>query len=129
PVNNYTNDRKVVVGWSGSISTAPYLYLLQDVLKEVNNICPFKLLVIGDKRFNIEGLDIETLDWSEEKEIPTLQRMDIGLYPLPLDDEWVLGKSGGKALQYMAVGIPTIATAIGANFRVIEEGESGYLVT
>ncbi|MBC3538515.1 glycosyltransferase [Rufibacter sediminis] len=128
PVNTYTNGDKVVVGWSGSISTAPYLYLLQDVLKEVNSIHPFKLLVIGDRRFNIEGLDIETLDWTQEKEIPTLQRMDIGLYPLPLDDEWVLGKSGGKALQYMAVGVPAIATAIGANYRVIEDGVSGFLV-
>jgi glycosyltransferase involved in cell wall biosynthesis len=55
--------------------------------------------------------------------------MDIGLYPLPLDEEWVYGKSGLKALQYMALGLPVVATAIGANFRIIENGESGYLVT
>ncbi|MFC6998580.1 glycosyltransferase [Rufibacter roseus] len=129
PINTYSNEGKVVVGWSGSVSTSPYLFLLKDVLQEVNAKFPFKLLVIGDKQFHIEGLDIETLDWTQEMEIPTLQRMDIGLYPLPLDDEWVLGKSGGKALQYMAVGVPAIATAIGANFRVIEDGVSGYLVT
>jgi glycosyltransferase involved in cell wall biosynthesis len=58
-----------------------------------------------------------------------LQQMDIGLYPLPLDEEWVYGKSGLKALQYMALGLPVVATAIGANFRVIEEGKSGFLVT
>ena len=32
------------------------------------------------------------------------------------------GKSGLKALQYTALGIPTVATAIGANHRVIEDG-------
>src|SRR5690606_12603751 len=63
-----------------------------------------------------------------EAEVPTLQRFDIGLYPLPLDNEWVLGKSGLKALQYMAVGLPVIATAVGANFRIIRDGETGFLV-
>lgn len=28
----------------------------------------------------------------------------------------------------MALGIPTVATAIGANFRIIENGVSGFLV-
>ena len=28
----------------------------------------------------------------------------------------------------MALGIPTVATAVGANFRVIENGVSGFLV-
>ncbi len=65
--------------------------------------------------------------WSSASEVTDLQRIDIGLYPLP-DEEWVLGKSGLKALQYMALGIPTVATAVGANFRVIEDGVSGFLV-
>ena len=60
--------------------------------------------------------------------MPTLQRFDIGLYPLPMDNQWVLGKSGLKALQYMAVGLPVVATAIGANYRIIENGRSGFLV-
>ena len=57
-----------------------------------------------------------------------LQEIDIGLYPLP-DEEWVLGKSGLKALQYMALGIPTVATRIGANSRIIQDGENGFLVS
>lgn len=128
PVNNYSNSKQLTLGWSGSHSTSKYLYLLKDVLLELYKERKFKLLVMGDPSFKIEGLDVEAIAWSEEKEIPTLQRIDIGLYPLP-DEEWVLGKSGLKALQYMTLGIPTIATAIGANFRVIEDGVSGFLVT
>jgi glycosyltransferase involved in cell wall biosynthesis len=128
PVNTYQNDHKIVLGWSGSHSTAPFLYLLKDTLLELQEKIPFKLLVMGDQSFNIEGLDVEAIPWSVENEIPTLQRFDIGLYPLPLDNKWVLGKSGLKALQYMAVGLPVIATAIGANYRIIENGKTGFLV-
>ncbi len=126
-INTYKNDHKIVLGWSGSHSTSKYLYLIKDVLIELNATHPFHLIVMGDPNFFIEGLDIEALEWSEEIEIITLQRFDIGLYPLP-NEEWVLGKSGLKALQYMAVGLPVVASAIGANFRVIGNNKTGFLV-
>jgi glycosyltransferase involved in cell wall biosynthesis len=129
PANHYNNDHKLVLGWSGSHSTSPFLYLLKDVLLELQKKISFKLLVMGDPQFNIAGIeDLEAIPWSLENEIPTLQRFDIGLYPLPLDSEWVLGKSGLKALQYMAVGVPVVATAIGANYRIMEDGKTGFLV-
>ena len=127
PINTYSNDKTLTLGWSGSHSTSKYVYLLQDVLLELSKKYKFKLLVIGDASFNIPGLDVEAIGWEEATEVKNLQRIDIGLYPLP-DEPWVLGKSGLKALQYMALGIPTIATAIGANYRVIEDGVSGTLV-
>jgi glycosyltransferase involved in cell wall biosynthesis len=127
PTNDYSNHRTITLGWSGSHSTVKYLYLLEKVLLDLNREVPLKLLVIGDTNFRIEGLDVTAIPWQEQSEIDDLRRIDIGLYPLP-DEEWVLGKSGLKALQYMALGIPTVATAIGANFRVIEDGVSGFLV-
>jgi glycosyltransferase involved in cell wall biosynthesis len=127
PINHYANDHVPVIGWSGSLSTSKYFYLLENVFKKLAQTHSFKLLVMGDAGVKIEGLDIEAIDWKESYEISTLQRFDIGVYPLP-DEEWVYGKSGLKAIQYMALGIPTIATAIGANYRVIENGVSGFLV-
>lgn len=118
---------KLVLGWSGSLSTSKYLHLLDDVLKQLSNRINIKLLVIGDKNFAIEGVDVEAYDWEKSIELPTISRFDVGLYPLP-DEEWVYGKSSLKAIQYMAMGIPTVATAIGTNFRVIENDESGFLV-
>lgn len=117
-----------VIGWSGSHSTSKYLYLLKDILLEIQQEYPFVLKVIGDPDFHIDGLTIRAIRWEEKTEVQELNDFDIGVYPLP-DEEWVLGKSGLKALQYMALEIPTVATAIGANFRVIEDGVSGYLVT
>ena len=127
PVNNYSNEKTLTIGWSGSHSTSKYVYLLKEVLLELSNKHKFNLVVIGDDTFNIEGLNCESFKWVESTEVKDLQQIDIGIYPLP-KEEWVLGKSGLKALQYMALGIPTIATAIGANYRVIEDGVSGILV-
>jgi glycosyltransferase involved in cell wall biosynthesis len=121
-------NKKITLGWSGSHSTGRYLYLLKNVLLKVNKIHPFRLLVIGYEAFHIEGLDIDCREWNPETEVKDLNEIDIGLYPLPLEQEWVLGKSGLKALQYMALEIPTIATAVGANFRIINDKESGFLV-
>ena len=128
PVNSYANDYRLVIGWSGSHSTAPYLHLLDDVFQELSRHVRFKLLVMGAQAFELPGVNVELVPWSVTAEIPTLQRIDIGVYPLP-NDSWVQGKSGLKALQYMALGIPTVATAIGCNDRVIEDGVSGYLVS
>ena len=117
----------MVIGWSGSHSTSQYLYLLERVLKKISNAHSVKILVIGDASFNIDGIEIEALPWKESTEVDDLTRIDIGLYPLP-DEPWVYGKSGLKALQYMALGIPTVASAVGMNFKVIEDGVSGFLV-
>jgi glycosyltransferase involved in cell wall biosynthesis len=127
-VNMYSNLEKLVLGWSGSHSTAKYLFLIKEVLVELYKTHPFRLLVMGTNNLDIEGLEITCVNWSEEVEIPTIQQFDIGLYPLP-DELWVHGKSGLKALQYMACGIPTVATKVGeAIQRVITDKEDGFLV-
>ncbi|MEP1094467.1 MAG: glycosyltransferase family 4 protein [Cyclobacteriaceae bacterium] len=127
PVNRYSNCETLVLGWSGSFSTSLYLRTIVPILRKIQMKYRVKILIIGDPNFSVDGLRVESVAWSQEKEVETLQKIDIGLYPLP-DEEWVQGKSGLKALQYMALGIPTVATAIGANFRIIENGVSGYLV-
>jgi L-malate glycosyltransferase len=127
PLNKYSNESPLTLGWSGSHSTVKYFYLLRHILKSLSLKYSFRILVIGETNIQIDGLDIESVPWSDADEVKQLQRIDIGLYPLP-DETWVNGKSGLKALQYMALGIPTVATAAGANFRIIINGESGLLV-
>ena len=128
PINDYSNNKTLVIGWSGSHSTSKYIHLIKNVLIKLSKKYPIKIHVIGDTKFKLEELNnLVVIPWSEETEVSELQKFDIGIYPLP-NEEWVLGKSGLKALQYMALGIPTVATAIGANFRVIEDSISGKLV-
>ena len=120
-------NRRVILGWSGSISTIKHLRVLEPVLHRLKKEgLSFKLLVMGDADFRIDGLNVESLAWKEEYEVEVIKRFDIGLYPLP-NEQWVFGKSGLKALQYMAAGVPVVATAIGTNFRIIENGINGFL--
>jgi L-malate glycosyltransferase len=127
PKSDYSSNKKIIIGWSGSHSTSKYLHLLDDVFIALAKTHSFQLLVMGDPDFRIQGVDVKAIPWKEEYEIETIRSFDIGVYPLP-DEEWVLGKSGLKALQYMACGVPTVATAIGTIFRIIENGENGWLV-
>jgi glycosyltransferase involved in cell wall biosynthesis len=122
------NNQDVVLGWSGSHSTSKYLGLLARALLQLRRLTPFKLKVMGDAGFRLPGIEVEAIAWSEEAELPFLRSLDIGLYPLPLDEEWVNGKSGLKALQYMAVGLPVVASDAGCTSRVVAHGKTGYLV-
>lgn len=116
-----------VLGWSGSLSTSPYMHLLDAMLLKLRRDVDFKLVILGDPNYKLPGVNVEALPWSEAIEVPAIRRFDIGLYPLP-DEEWVHGKGGGKALQYMALGVSTVATKIGMNVKIIEEGHNGFLV-
>ena len=127
PKSSYPKKEELILGWSGSHSTSKYLHLLDEVIKELLKKYSLKIKVIGDADFNMSEVNVNSIEWNSEDEVKELSEIDIGLYPLP-DESWVLGKSGLKALQYMALGIPTVATSIGANSRVIKDGEDGFLV-
>lgn len=127
PIVSHSGDQPVVIGWSGSHSTSRYLHLVEPALRRITERFPVRILVIGDPTFRFDAIECEALPWNGGTEVEDLRRISIGIYPLPNED-WVLGKSGLKALQYMALGIPPVATAIGANFRVIDDGVSGFLV-
>ena len=127
PVGAYTNREITTIGWTGTQSTLQLLDLIEDALLEINKMRKIKFLVISNKEYKLDGLDIEWREWSAETEIKDLHDIEIGLYPIRTD-EFSKGKSGLKALTYMSIGIPAVATAWGANFRVIEHGISGFLV-
>jgi len=127
PANTYSNDRKVTIGWTGTFSSKRYLNLLRDVFLELKKRCDFRLRVIGNFQYELSGIDLEVIQWTREKEVEDLQGIDIGVYPL-IQDEWVFGKSGLKAIQYMAFGLPTVATNVGTTPRIIRQLENGWLV-
>lgn len=120
-------ERPVTIGWTGTFSSQPYLDLLRPVFQQLAKERTFRLRVIGNFDYRLPGVDLEVVRWTAEREVEDLQALDIGVYPLT-DDEWVTGKSGLKAIQYMAFGIPCVATAAGTTPAIIRDGENGLLV-
>ena len=126
PVTEYSKKDVTVIGWTGTHSTIPFLETLQPALAAVSKQRKIKLLVIANKEHAMKGVDTEFIPWSPETEVTDLHKIDIGLYPIPAN-EWSLGKSSLKALTYMSVAIPFVATAYGTNYRVMQEGVQGFM--
>lgn len=126
PVQSYQQHDVTTIGWTGTHSTIPFLEILQPVLAEVSRQRKIKLLVIANKEYRMKDVPTEYIHWKEESEVQDLHSMEIGVYPI-LANEWSLGKSSLKALTYMAIAIPVVATAYGTNFRIMQNGVQGFL--
>lgn len=125
--NKKIDKSPITLGWSGSHSTSQYLTLLKPVFEQLAKKYQIRLFVIGDDEVNFKEIPTISKKWDRKTEVEDLSQIDIGLYPLP-NEQWVYGKSGLKAIQYMALGIPTIATNIDTISRIIENNYNGFLV-
>ena len=113
--------------WIGSRSTIQYVERFLPALEQAAREIPeLKLLIIANASVTGDALIFEHEEWSEQTESAALCRGDIGIAPTPMDD-WTMGKCGFKILQYMASGLPVIASPVGANAELVQEGITGYL--
>tara|TARA_B110000263_G_C15310870_1_gene513152 strand:- start:3167 stop:4243 length:1077 start_codon:yes stop_codon:yes gene_type:complete len=127
PKEQKKEDKNLVLGWTGTFSSVAYLDLLKNALGNLSRDLNFKLLLITNFDYSFDEIDLEVIQWNEVTEIEDLHRIDIGLYPLS-EDEWSLGKGGLKVMQYMSIGIPSVATNHGTAKNIIKHGETGLLV-
>jgi glycosyltransferase involved in cell wall biosynthesis len=117
------------IGWIGSPITAPYLGLIKDALDEVCRQTKARMVLIGaGDRDPLPGLEKENLTWSEESEVENIQSCDVGIMPLP-DEPFTRGKCGYKLIQYMAAGLPVVASPVGINTRIVEQWKTGFLTS
>jgi glycosyltransferase involved in cell wall biosynthesis len=115
-----------VIGWTGSYSTVQHLDTLRGALKKLAERESFRLRVIGTPTYECPPVDVEAMPWRAETELQDLGAIDIGVMPLP-DDRWSKGKCGLKALQFMALGIPTVCSPVGVNTDIVQDDQNGFI--
>jgi glycosyltransferase involved in cell wall biosynthesis len=127
PVASHGPREQVAIGWIGSPSTAHYVQLLKGPLADLQARRGVRLALIGSGPVDLSPVRPDIVPWSEERQGADLAALDIGVMPL-LDSPWERGKCGYKIIQYMAAGLPVVASAVGANVDIVEDGVTGFLV-
>jgi glycosyltransferase involved in cell wall biosynthesis len=116
----------VGIGWTGSPSTASNLKVIADPLEALGRRDDVELRFIGASESELPGVPHTLLPWRASTEVEDLRSFDVGLLPLPRTP-WTRHKFYLKLVQYMALGIPPVATPLGSNPILIKEGETGFL--
>lgn len=121
-------NERVVVGWIGSPSTAGYLRHVSAALSPLQASGLIRCVAIGARPEQVQATPFEAREWHEGSEASELLQFDIGIMPLP-DEAWERGKCGYKLIQYMATGLPVVASPVGVNSEIVVQGENGFLAS
>ena len=129
PHGTSRGDGVIRILWTGSSSTLPDLRSQAPALAEVcrrEREC--RVVVVADRPPTWEvDAPIEFVPWNKTSEVAELERADIGIMPLP-DSPWTRGKCSFKLLQYMAAGLPAVASPVGMNREVMRDCLDGGIV-
>ncbi|MCE9595948.1 MAG: glycosyltransferase family 4 protein [Planctomycetes bacterium] len=117
------------IAWIGLGTNLLYVRALAAPLRELAKRIDYRLVVISNAELAIEGVHVENIAWSLEGQERELARCDVGIMPLEIDSPWSQGKCAYKLLQYMASGLPVVATKVGMNAQVVEHETNGLLVS
>jgi len=113
------------VCWIGQRSTAHFLRPLASIFSRLTSENKGEFVAIGIDAAPL-NLPMTSIPWAEDTEVASIQSCDIGIMPLT-DGPFERGKCGYKLIQYMACGLPVIASPVGVNKKIVEHGINGYL--
>ncbi|WP_073097714.1 glycosyltransferase family 4 protein [Cyclobacterium lianum] len=122
----HKNKATVTIGWIGSPSTLKYLDAVIPALETLHKKYKIMVLLINGKNHPQFSGNLKTIPWTEAGEVDALLQIDIGIMPLP-DNPWERGKCSYKLIQYMACGLPVVASPVGMNREVVQHVVNGFL--
>lgn len=113
--------------WLGTKSTFKYVEAVRPHLEAIGRLDRnVELVIVGHNRLELEHLSVTNIAWSRAAEIEQFARCHVGLVPLT-DDRWTRAKATLKPLQYLANGMPFIASPVGVNVRIADGSHNGLL--
>lgn len=115
--------------WIGSSVTYRYIEAFAPTFQELAKNLDFDLIIIASEALKervLPGVSMKFYDWSSETEVTLLKQSHVGIMPLN-NDLFSQGKSGFKLIQYQAAGLPLVASPVGENNIIVEEGANGFL--
>ncbi len=119
------------LAWTGSHSTLPFLESIRGPLRTLARRARFRLLVVSHTdRYRMEDLQVPQISrrWNAGTEAADLMEAGVGLAPFP-STGWTPWRCHGKVLQYMALGMAPVVSAIGILPDYVQDNESGFLVS
>ncbi len=122
--------RPLRLGWLGSDrSIRETLHAHASMLADLQADLGFELVVVSRPRREMPDarLTWRHVEWSPAVETRIAEHFDIGIMPL-VDDELQRCKCGAKLLQGMAAGLPSIASPVGVNAKLVDASR-GFLAS
>lgn len=121
--------RPFTIGWIGiPVTATDYLSGIANALRTLQQAIQCRVLLVGPDNVQLDGVHLDWQPWSETTEVSSILDFDVGIMPLP-DRPFERGKCGYKLIQYMACARPVVASPIGVNNQLVQDGVNGFLAT
>ena len=121
-----SREEPFTIGWIGSPATSRHLALVEAPLRELSREKTTRVVVVGAGPLQLAGVRLVLRPWAEATEVEEISASDVGIMPLP-DSPFERGKCGYKLIQFMACGLPVVASPVGANREIVDHGATGFL--
>jgi glycosyltransferase involved in cell wall biosynthesis len=112
-----------LIGWAGTNGGLRYLDPLRPVMARLEHEGLARLQVVSSQPWVGPS---EFREWRLSDEPALFASFAVGIMPLP-DTEYARAKAGFKLLQYMAAGVPVVASPVGINRYLVERSGAGFL--
>jgi glycosyltransferase involved in cell wall biosynthesis len=119
---------RVVVGWTGSATSLTHLEAFAPLLRRLAAARPVEIRVLSTRTPVLPDVPVVFRPWTPANEVEEIRTFDIGIKPMP-DDEWARGKCPMKELQYLALRVPAVCSAVGGSREAVRHGDNGFLVS